>query len=263
MTPDSAEARWPKQRHFNEQRKQIIMTLITVPRCMAKLEYSAARLPFTLLEEHVVARYCDDEARLRLRFERFLGSLDGVAGWLLADRDISRRGQALIRRAEFLAKADELDTKAQGRRAQAEDKLQAGQAQPAGPASRPTRRWTTRSPPLTSESRKTSSKYAAWPMHGHRRKTAQAEQAAEKRAAKAEDAKQARQRRISAREDRVTAAPKQQLSDAAAKRTAAKDRRQEADRLGQLARREREARRTSNRPEGASAGRTPGSQRPR
>ena len=95
---------------------------------MAKLEYSAVRLPFTLLEEHVVARDCDDEARLRLRFERFLGSLDGVAGWLLADRDISRRGQALRRRAEFLAKADELDTKAQGRRAQAEQELQAGRA---------------------------------------------------------------------------------------------------------------------------------------
>ena len=239
------------------------MTLITVPRRMAKLEYSAVRLPFTLLEEHVVARYCDDEARLRLRFERLLGSLDGVAGWLLADRDISRRGQALRRRAEFLAKADELDTKAQGRRAQAEQELQAGQA-----AARQTRQQAHAEMDGTiaaAYQREQEDKQQVRRLADARAqaKTAQAEQAAEKRAAKAEDAKQARQRRISAREDRVTAAPKQQLSDAAAKRSAAKDRRQEADRLGQLARREREARRTSNRPGGASAGRTPGSQRPR
>ena len=105
------------------------MGFSTVPRSMAKLEYSAARLPFTLLEEHVVARYWDDEASVRLGFERFLGSLDGFAGRLLADGDICRRGRALLRRAEFLAKADELDTKAQARRAPAEDKPQAEQAQ--------------------------------------------------------------------------------------------------------------------------------------
>ena len=53
------------------------MGLTAIPRRVGKLEYSAVRLPLTLLENHVVARYWDDEAALRLGFERFLGSLDG------------------------------------------------------------------------------------------------------------------------------------------------------------------------------------------
>jgi hypothetical protein len=104
------------------------MGLTTVPRGVARLEYSALRLPFTLLEGHVVARYWDDEAPFRLGFERLLGSLDGFAAWLLADDHIRRRGQALTRRTEFLAMADELETKAQARRAHADEEVQAAQA---------------------------------------------------------------------------------------------------------------------------------------
>jgi Carbohydrate-binding module 48 (Isoamylase N-terminal domain) len=105
------------------------MVLSTVPRRIAKLEYSVVRLPFSLLLEHVVTRYWDEEARLRLGFERFLGSLDGFAGRILADNDICRRGQARMRRAEFPAIAGQLDTNARARRAQADEKLQAEQAQ--------------------------------------------------------------------------------------------------------------------------------------
>ncbi|MGO9080260.1 MAG: hypothetical protein ACLQDY_14645 [Streptosporangiaceae bacterium] len=104
------------------------MGLTTVPRGVARLEYSAVRLPFTLLEGHVVARYWDDEAPFRLGFERFLGSLDGFAGWLLADDRIRRRGQALTQRTELRAMADELETQAQARPAHAEDELLAAQA---------------------------------------------------------------------------------------------------------------------------------------
>ena len=105
------------------------MGVTTFPRRMAKLEYLAVRLPFTLLEEHVVARYWDDEAALRRGFERFLGSLDQFAGWFLADDALCRQGDALTRRGGLLAKAGQLETRAQARRAQAEQKLHAGQAQ--------------------------------------------------------------------------------------------------------------------------------------
>jgi selenophosphate synthetase-related protein len=104
----------------------MVMGLSTVPRNIARLEYSAVRLPLTLLEDHVVARYWDDEAVLRLGFERFLGSLDGIAGRLLADDDLARRGQALILRGEYVAMAEELAASAQARRA--EEELQAEQA---------------------------------------------------------------------------------------------------------------------------------------
>ena len=104
------------------------MGLTTVPRDIARLDYSAVRLPLTLLEERVVARYWDEEAILRLGFEKFLGSLDGLAGRLLADGDLSRRGQALLMRTEYLPKAAELDAQAQLRLMRADDELQAERA---------------------------------------------------------------------------------------------------------------------------------------
>jgi hypothetical protein len=60
---------------------------------MAKVEYRAMRLPLAFLQERVMARHWDEEAFFRLTFERFLGSLDEFAGWLLADDAISERAR--------------------------------------------------------------------------------------------------------------------------------------------------------------------------
>jgi hypothetical protein len=117
--------------HANQSRKQMVMILSTVPRNIARLEYSAVRLPLTLLEEHVVARYWDDDAVLRLGFERFLGSLDEIAGRLLADDDLARRGLALMLRPEYQAMSDERAGRAQARRLQAEAELAAEAELPA------------------------------------------------------------------------------------------------------------------------------------
>lgn len=78
-----------------------------VPRRIARLQYAAARLPFTLLDERVVARYWDEDALVRSGLERWLGSLDLVAGWLLGDDAVSRRGLALMRLPGDPAQADE------------------------------------------------------------------------------------------------------------------------------------------------------------
>ena len=230
---------------INEHRKQIVMGLTAIPRRVGKLEYSAVRLPLTLLEDHVVARYWDDEAALRLGFERFLGSLDGAAGWLLADDHLSRRGQALRRRTEFLAKAGDLGTKAQARRAQAEEKLHAAQTQ-----ARHTRHQAREEMndqiaaayQQLQEDRQQARREADTQASADK---AQAEHAAQTRAAQADQAQQAEQNRISANEDQVMAAAKQQLSEAADKHTSATDHRQEADRLNQLAASEREERHSS------------------
>ena len=97
-------------------------------RDIARLEYSAVRLPLTLLEKRVVARYWDEEAILRLGFEKFLGSLDGLAGRLLADNDLSRRGQALLMRTGHLANADGHDAQAQLRLMRADEELETERA---------------------------------------------------------------------------------------------------------------------------------------
>ena len=91
------------------------MNFFAVWRSMAKLEYTAVRLPFTVLDERVVARYWHDQGLLRLGFQRFLGSVDELAGRLLADDDICGRGQALTRRTWHLAVADEPGTGVQAR----------------------------------------------------------------------------------------------------------------------------------------------------
>jgi len=74
------------------------MDLTTVPRILAKLEYSAVRLPIACLDECVLAHYWDEDAPPRSDVRYFLGSLDEVAGWLLADDEIARRGETLLRR---------------------------------------------------------------------------------------------------------------------------------------------------------------------
>ena len=74
-----------------------------LPRSIVKLQYAAARLPFTLLEDFVVTRYWDQSAPVRVGFERWLGLVDLFAGRLLADDEISRRGQALMRPSGYLA----------------------------------------------------------------------------------------------------------------------------------------------------------------
>jgi hypothetical protein len=68
-----------------------------MPRGIAKLQYAAVRLPFTLLDERLIARYWDQDAIVRVGFERWLGSLDLLAGRLLGNDEISRRGLALMR----------------------------------------------------------------------------------------------------------------------------------------------------------------------
>lgn len=68
-----------------------------VLRNLARLQYAAARLPLTVLDERVVARYWGQHAPVRVGFERWLGSLDVLAGRLLVDEEISRRGLALMR----------------------------------------------------------------------------------------------------------------------------------------------------------------------
>ena len=90
-----------------------MMSLVTVSRSMVKLEYTAVRLPFTILDECIVARYWHDQGLCRLGFQRFLGSIDELTGWFLADDDITGRGQVLTRRTWHLAVAGEPGTGAQ------------------------------------------------------------------------------------------------------------------------------------------------------
>ena len=82
------------------------MDPFTVFRRMARLEYAAIRLPFALFEDLVIARYCDEDAIIRLGFECFLGSMDWCAGQLLDDEYVAQRGEELLRHTGCWATGD-------------------------------------------------------------------------------------------------------------------------------------------------------------
>ena len=66
----------------------------TTLRKLGKLEYAAARLPLSLLDACVVRHWHEDTAA-RVGFERYLGTLDLLAGRLLTDDAICERGRLL------------------------------------------------------------------------------------------------------------------------------------------------------------------------
>jgi len=96
------------------------MNPAAIARSIAKLQYATVRLPFTVLEERVVASHWGQGTPVRLGFELSLGSLDQFAGWLLADEQISRRGQSLMLRTGHPVKASAPETNAAPRPARDE-----------------------------------------------------------------------------------------------------------------------------------------------
>lgn len=78
----------------------------TGPRGIAKQQYATVRRSLIDMEERVAGQ----DARVRAGFERFLGSLDRIAGWLLDDDELSRRGQALMRGIEYPAITGKVET---------------------------------------------------------------------------------------------------------------------------------------------------------
>ncbi len=220
------------------------MNVLTVPRTVAALEYKALRLPATVVETQVVARFLDEESRVRLAYEKALGSVDSAVGKLLANDELSRRGTALSRRAEVLETAVRLEEKAEQRKAAADEALEASKS-------------------TADEQRRTAEQEKAQELRRLREQEKAAKKAvqqkadaAQKAAAKAVQAKaqadiDAERGRLAETEARIeqrtaegTAAPKAQLSSAFDRQSEADAERAAADRLSQLADAEREKRST-------------------
>jgi Carbohydrate-binding module 48 (Isoamylase N-terminal domain) len=100
-----------------------------IPRSIARLQYAAVRLPLAVVDECVAAGQRGEGAFARRGLELSLGSLDRFAGWLLADEQISRRGQALLRQTGHPAAAGAPETTAPVRPAR---DLRVVPARPAG-----------------------------------------------------------------------------------------------------------------------------------
>jgi hypothetical protein len=75
------------------------------PRNVAKEQYATMRQSLVALEERVAGRYWEKDTPIRMSFERLLGSMDRLAGWLFAD-NASRPAKVLPLRPESLESAE-------------------------------------------------------------------------------------------------------------------------------------------------------------
>jgi hypothetical protein len=218
------------------------MNLTTLPRAAAKLEYNALRMPLSILERRFIATRLSDDASLRLGFEKALGSLDLLAGQLLGDDELSRRGQALTHRADRLRKTTALEAKAEQRQREAAEKLE--QRTDEAERDRQAAQSQERERLAAIRGKEQADKQQA-------RRQAQAREQAEKRRvekqtqakiAQAETAKSSKLKQVDARKNRATAPARKQLADASANQTQARAKKMTADQLGQLAAKERVSR---------------------
>jgi hypothetical protein len=89
----------------------MISTLIALP-------YEIARLPLVIVDDTLLDRLPETSGP-RVTLDRTIGSVDKLAGTLLRNRDISKRGADRIERSEKLLAADRLEQEAATRREQA------------------------------------------------------------------------------------------------------------------------------------------------
>ena len=221
------------------------MNVLTLPRSVAALEYKALRLPATLLQSQVVVRFLDEDSKLRLGFERTLGTFDEKAGSLLANDALTERGRVLRRRSEILTKAVELEEVADQRKQAAEATLREG---------------TKRAEQKREQARKSQREGVQEALREEQADKQRAEREAKSRAtaeknrieqqarAKAQavtaqlDSQEAR---IDATERARTAAPTAQLTNAVQEKKTADAERAKAQRLNSLANAEKESRRAA------------------
>ena len=90
----------------------MIRTLIALP-------YEIARLPLAIVDRNVADRLPETSAS-RVTLDRAIGSVDRIAGAVLRNEHIARRGADRIDRSAKLIAAAQLEEEAAARRTQAE-----------------------------------------------------------------------------------------------------------------------------------------------
>jgi len=96
----------------------MISTLVSLP-------YELARLPLVIVDNSLLARLPETSGP-RVTLDRAIGSVDKLAGTLLGNSDIAKRGTDRIERSEKLLTADRLEQEAATRREEASRAAVAG-----------------------------------------------------------------------------------------------------------------------------------------
>ena len=221
------------------------MNVLTLPRSVAVIEYKALRLPATLVQTQVIVRFLEEDSKLRLGFEKALGTLDEKAGSLLADKALTDRGRVLRRRSEILGKAVQLEEVADQRAAAAEATIREGRkkAEKTREQAAKAQRQVVQEALREEQAEKARiERQAADRAKAEKKRVAAQTQAKVKAVTSTLDAQESR---IDATEKARTAAPKAQLEDAVTQKKTADAERAKAERLAQLADAERESRKAA------------------
>ena len=210
------------------------MKIIDAPIAVLRLQYRIARFPLQLIEDRVVSRM-GSEAPARLFYERSLGLLDAAVGSALGDARLRMRGSALADRSDARGRAAKLDATAEQARQQSGADLKAkhDHAVEEQQEARAAKDRAVEAALNSAEEKKREADEAA------AKRTAEAKQQAADIAAQrtnsVEKAKRDEQARIQAEEREAAAAAKSKLDDAQAAREKADIKREQADRVEDLA----------------------------
>lgn len=212
-------------------------------RTLLKLPYQAARTPLAVIDMKLVKRLPAD-SRPRLAFERAIGSVDEVAGRVLNDRRVEKRGAQVRERADMLGEAVHLEQDAAQRRSAASDTVQQAEHQAnelRDDAQRRQRTGIAAAVENEQKEKQAASRRARAQAAATKR---QAEDRAARRLETVEQRRKQTQAQADARTTRATAKAKSSLAGAAEKKATARARRTQADQLGRLSDAKQQARKS-------------------
>lgn len=204
----------------------IASTLIALP-------YEVARFPLATLDRRLTHRLAEGSAP-RLRIDRAVGSVDQLAGAVLHNDDIARRGAERIDRSARLAEAVRLEAEAEAARQAAHDLAVAGREKAARKRDAAARKIA--SAPAEAERTEERGKQRA--AASAAKEAAAKKAAAAKQAADRSEAVEQRKRRVDADAERTAKAARDevaaQLRDAKESKKAAAEAREDAKVLDDL-----------------------------
>jgi hypothetical protein len=225
------------------------MQITAVPFAFGRFQYQIARYPLQLVHDRVVGNL-DPEAPARLLYERVLGQLDSTVGRVLRDPKLAARGDALAERSAELARAAVLDEQAAQTKRRADATLNSEREQ----AIKEQNDARARREQKVSEAQRTADERKRAATETVQSRTVGAKKRANDAAARkvdaVETAKRNDQNRVRSAEEKVVSSARTTLDDARAQRNRAADKREQADRIEELAdaeKKKRQAQRAANR----------------
>lgn len=220
------------------------MNITTVPKAVLRLQYQLVRFPLGMIDQQIRTRV-DEDAALRLIFERSLGTLDATVGQLLGDPTLTDRGTTMKVRSETLAQAVDLEARAEATEEAAESAAeeQVENARATQQKARQDRERAVAGAKADAAERKRTA--AANADAAKSSAQGRADETARKRIDAAEAKKRAEQNVISSAEHAVVADAEEQQDQAREKAGAAASLRTRADQVEELADAEKRSRKQS------------------